>query len=165
MTRDDRLAYQSRLDELSQTPSVIEPLNEGKIEGGTKEVKTWERLQASATPGLDMSGEPVLQVRVGDDLAQVGASRANIVSVSESSELAARFLEARLRQELQPATARKTSHSDVENDLALFQRLLSLQPRQVAVTPSSTNGSRAYAGASLQWPSLLRGSGSFDIRQ
>jgi hypothetical protein len=146
MTRDDRLAYQSRLNELSQTPSVIEPLNEGR----TKEVKTWERLQASATPGLDMSGEPVLQMRVGDDSARVGVSRANILSVSESSELAARFLEARLRQELQPATARKTSHSDVEKDLALFQRLLSLPPRQVAVTPSSTNGSRAHAGASLQ---------------
>jgi hypothetical protein len=165
MTRDDRLAYQSRLDELSQTPSVIEPLNEGKTEGRTKEVKTWERLQASATPGLDRSGEPVLQMRVGDDLAQVGASRANILSVSESPELAARFLEARLRQELQPATARKTSHRDVEKDLALFQRLLSLQPRQVAITPSSTNGSRAYAGAGLQWPSLLRGSGSVDTRQ
>lgn len=146
MTRDDRLRYQSRMDELSQTPSVADPLKEGKND----EVKTWERLQASAQPGLDVSGQPVLQMRVGDDLAQVGLSRANILSDSESWELAARLLEARLRQELRPATARKTSPSDVKHDLALLQRLLSPQPRAAAVAPSSTNDSRAEAGAGSQ---------------
>ena len=155
MTRDERLRYQSRLDELSQTRSVIDPLDEGKTEGKTKEVrtrevKTWERWQASAQPGLDASGQPVLQMRVGDDLAQVGLSRANILSVSESSELAVTLLEARLRQELRPATARKTSPSDVERDLALFQQLLLLQPKQVAVTPSSANDSLSQAMTSLQ---------------
>ncbi len=150
MTRDDRLRYQSRLDELSLTRSLIDPLDDGKSEGRTKEVKTWEHLQASAQPGFDASGQPVLQISAGDDLVQVGVSRANILGVSASPELAARLLEARLRQELRPATARKTSRSEVEKDLALFQQLLSLQPRQVAVTPSSTNGSRARAAASLQ---------------
>ena len=144
MTRDERLSFQSRVDELSLTPS-IEPLSEGK----TKEVKVWERLQATATPGIDTSGQPVLQLRVGDNLAQVGISRANILSVSDSSELAARLLEARLRQELRPTTARKTSARDVERDLALFQYLLSLQPREGAVTPSSTNAQRIPARASL----------------
>lgn len=154
MTRNERLRYQSRMDEVSLTPSVINPLNEGKTErkteGKIKEGKVWERLQASAQPGLDASGQPVLQMRVGDDLAQVGVSRANILRVPESAELAARLVEARLRQELRPATARKTSPSDVERDLALLQQLLSLPPREVAVTPSSTNGSRARAGARLQ---------------
>lgn len=150
MTRDERLRYQSRMDELSLTRSVLDPLDEGKSEVKTKEVKTWERLQASATPGFDASGQPVLQVRVGDDLALVGVSRANILSVSESPELAARLLEARLRQELRPAAARKTSPSDVEKDLALFQQLLRLQPREIAITPSSANGKRALAVASLQ---------------
>jgi len=146
VTRDQRLTYQSRMDELSLIRSVVDPLNEGKA----KQEKTWERLQASAQPGLDVSRQPVLQTRVGDDLAQVGLSRANTLSGSESPELAARLLEARLRQELRPTAARKTSHSDVERDLTLLQRLLSLQPREVAVTPSSTNDSRAQAGASLQ---------------
>jgi hypothetical protein len=145
MTRDDRLRYQSRMDELSQTSSVIDPLNEEK-----NNVKTWERLQASAQPGLDASGQPVLQMRVGDDLAQVGLSRANILSDSESSVLAARLLEARLRQELRPATARKTSPSDVKKDLALLQQLLSPQPREAAVAPSTTNDSRAQARAGSQ---------------
>ena len=107
MTRDERLRYQSRMEELSQT-SVFDPLNEAKTnEGKAKEVKSWERLQASATPGTDISGQPVLQLHIGDDWAQVGISRANILSVSDSPELAARLLEARLRQELRPATARR----------------------------------------------------------
>ncbi len=150
VTRDQRLTYQSRLDELSLTRSGIDPLNQGKSEGKGKEAKAWERWQASAQPELDASRHPVLQMRVGDDLAQVGISRANILTGSESPELDAKLLEARLRQELRPAMTRKTSHSDVEKDLALLQRLLSLQPREVAVTPSSTNDTRAQAGASLQ---------------
>jgi hypothetical protein len=154
MSRDERLRYQSRLDELSQTRSAMDPLdqglNPGRTEGKNKEAKTWERLQASAQPGLDTSGRPVLQMRVGEELAQVGLSRANILSDSEWPELAARLMEARLRQELRPAIARKTSRGDVEKDLALFEQLLSLQPKDVAVTPSSINASRALAGANLQ---------------
>jgi len=151
VTRDQRLAYQSRMDELSLTRSVVDPLNEGKAtEGKAKEAKAWERWQASAQPELDASRQPVLQGRVDNDLARVGLSRANILSVSESPELASSLLEARLRQELRPATARKTSHSDVEKDLALFQQLLSPRPREVAVAPSSANASRAQARASLQ---------------
>ncbi len=156
MTRDERLAFQTRMDELSLTLS-IDPLNEGKNEGTTKGARVWERLQATATPGIDTSGQAVLQLRVGDDLAQVGISRANILSVSDSSELAARLLEARLHQELRPPVARKTSARDVERDLELFQYLLSLQPREAAVTPSSTNDRRIPARASLQQPSFFSG--------
>jgi hypothetical protein len=146
ITRDDRLRYQSRMDELSQSRSVVNRLKEGK----TKEEKTWERLQANAQPGLDVFRQPVLQIRAGNDVAQVGLSRANILSGSESPELATQLLEARLRQELRPTIARKTSRSDVEKDLALFQQLLSLQPGEVAVTPTSMHASRAHPGANLQ---------------
>src|SRR5208337_2984285 len=124
------LARRAESETLSGQPARCRRYNPITTIGGTpmasgmidvsKEVKTWERLQASATLGFDASGQPVLQVRLGDDLALVGVSRANILSVSESPELAARLLEARLRQELRPATARKTSPSDVEKDLALF---------------------------------------------
>jgi len=144
MSHADRLGYQSRMDELSQSPSVIDPWNEGN------EVKTWERLQASAQPGLDAAGQPVLQMCVGNHLAQVGLSRTNILSDSESLVFAARLLEARLQQELRPATARKSSPSDVKNDLALLQQLLSPQPREAAVAPSSTNDRRAQARAGSQ---------------
>jgi hypothetical protein len=146
MTHDERLRYQSRLDELSETSSAIDPLNAGKV----KEVKTWERTQASAQLGLDVSGQPVLHMGADDDSAQVGLSRANILNVSQSPELAARLLEARIRQELRPAIARKTSSNDVEKDLTLFRQLQSLQRKEVAITPVSTNDNRAQAAAAQQ---------------
>jgi uncharacterized protein DUF4105 len=137
MTRDERRRFESRMKELSQ-------------EAKTKDEKTWERLQASAQPGFDASRQPVLQMRVGEDLAQVGLSRANILSGSGSPELAARLMEARLRQELRSATMRKTSPIDVEKDLALFQQLLSRQRNDVAVAAASKNDSRAQVRAGLQ---------------
>lgn len=150
MTRDQRLRYQSRVNEVSQNASLIDAVNEGKIaEGKNKELKLWEHLQAGATPGIDTAGQPVVQLHLGDDLAQVGISRANILSVSDSSEFAARLLEARLREELRPAIARKTPSSDVERDLTLLQYLLSLPPREAAVTPAFANG-RSQPVAGLQ---------------
>jgi len=144
MTRDQRVRYQSRLDEMSQASSP-DSLNAGK-----KDVKAWEHAQAGATPGIDTSGQPVLQLHLGDDFAQVGLSRANILSVSDSSEFAAKLLEARIRQELRPSIARKTSTSDVEKDLTLYEQLLSLQRRDVAVQPVSANGARVQATANSQ---------------
>jgi hypothetical protein len=128
----------------------MDRLDDGLDDGRKKEAKTWERLQASAQPGFDPSGRPVLQMRVGEELAQVGLSRANILSASGSPELAAGLMEARLRQELRSAIARKTARSDVEEDLVLFQQLLSRQPRNVAATPSSKNNRRDQARASLE---------------
>jgi hypothetical protein len=151
MTHDERLALQSRLDELSLAPFVRDPVNKGKAnEGKNKEVKTWERLQASAQIRLDASGQPFLQMGVDDDSGQVGLSRANVLSGSGAPELGARLLEARIRQELRPASARKTSPSDVRTDLRLYQRLLSFQPRESAVAPASTTNSRVQATSASQ---------------
>ena len=62
MTRDERVRYQSRLDELSLTRVVLDPLeeglNSGKSEGKTKEVKTWERLQATPRLGSMLPANP-----------------------------------------------------------------------------------------------------------
>jgi len=167
LTREQRLTYQSRLDEISRSRSTadasIDPkLSDPKLsdpslsetessETGsnkkkssdtkTKEIKTWEREQASANPGFDLSGRPILQMGSGsgDDLTQLGISRANILSTDSndtdstekdptgSPELASRLLEARIRQELRPASMKKTSATEVGKDLALYQQLLRLQ--------------------------------------
>jgi hypothetical protein len=143
MTREERAVYQSRVDEMSVTASVVDPINEGTIdarkakENKIKETtKDWERLQASATPGFDASEGPVLQVRAGGDIVQVGLSRDNIASPSGSSELAAELLEARIRQELRSTTMRKTSHSDVEKDLALLRQMRAPKRGEVAAVPN-----------------------------
>lgn len=139
MTRDQRERLQSRMNELSQSSPVIESLSERKNKG----LKGWERWLAGAEPGLDVYGQPVLRIRVDDDFFEVGLTRANILSVSESPELAAGLLEARLHQEMRHSTGRKTSPSDVGRDLTLLQRLLGLQSREVAASPITANGTNA----------------------
>ena len=123
----------------SQSSPVIESLSERKNKG----LKGWERWLAGAEPGLDVYGQPVLRIRVDDDFFEVGLTRANILSVSESPELAAGLLEARLHQEMRHSTGRKTSPSDVGRDLTLLQRLLGLQSREVAASPITANGTNA----------------------
>ena len=149
ITHDERLAFQSRMDEMSLPASASDPVVERKNEG-KKEVKTWERLQATAEPGLDGFGQPVLQMGISNDLGLVGLSRANILRFSGSSEFATRLVEARLREELKSGTARKTSHSDVQKDLVLLRQLLAAPSREVAVTPTSTDGGAAQATADPQ---------------
>jgi hypothetical protein len=141
VTHNDRLAFQSRLDEMTQTRASKDSSNQEK---------SWERLQASAQPGLDASEQPVLLVRLGDDVARIGISRANISNTSKPSGFAAGLVEARLRQELRPAVARKTSRRDVEKDLVLLRQLLSRQPREAAVTSTAANGVRGQTRAGLQ---------------
>jgi hypothetical protein len=115
MTSADRRSYQSRMDELTRAGSMVD---------SSSDERSWEDL-AGAEPVLDRSGKPVMQVHVGREVKQVGISRANVLNAPESSELVARLLEARLHQELRRTSARKTAHSDVENDLTLLRQLLS----------------------------------------
>ncbi len=128
VTRESRLKYLSRLNELTQSASDADSKG-----GKTSLTKSWDRLQASGQPALD-DGEPVLQLRVGADWAPVGLTRGNILNVSESPELAAKLVEARLRQELRSANARKTAQGDVEKDLTLLQQLLSQRTQDVPAT-------------------------------
>jgi hypothetical protein len=111
----DRLIYESRLKELSESSPGAE-------------AKDWERLQAEAQPELDDFGQPVLEIRRGDDVVRVGVTRSNILESSGSRSLAAEMLETRIRQELRPSIASKTAHQDVESDLELLRQLVS-KPR------------------------------------
>ena len=72
------------------------------------------------------------------------------MSGSETPELATKLLQARLRQELKPATVRKTSYRDVQKDMALYQQLLALEPGDVAAAPSPAHARRTQAQASEQ---------------
>jgi hypothetical protein len=151
MTRDERTAYLSRMNELIESSMAAEAINDVEMnEGKPKELKAWERLQAGATPAFDTAGHPVLQMGEADDSTQVGITRSNILGGSDSPGLAARMVEARLRQELRSSNSRKTSHSDVERDLKLFQQLLALQPKEAAVTPHAIGATRTRAVADSQ---------------
>jgi hypothetical protein len=124
MTSADRRFYLSELDELKQMGSVRGSSSDSPLEG-----KTWEQLQAGAEPEIDSSGTPVVQVRIGGQVANVGISRANVLSNPGWSDLASKVLVARIQQELRPAMARKAAHSEVAGDLALLRELLSSKPQ------------------------------------
>ena len=80
-----------------------------------------------------------MKLNVGKETEQVGVSRANVLNASESLPLAAKLMEARLRQELRRDFARKTAHTDVENDLELLQRLLAVEPVEISGSLSSAS--------------------------
>jgi len=122
LTRMDRRASRRRLEELVRTASSDAAADESY----------WASLHAAAEPTLNASGEPSLQVQVGDGITPVGITRANILSLPDGSGFAAGLVKARLREELKSAVARKTARADVENDLALLQQLLMPQPKGLA---------------------------------
>ena len=123
MTSADRRAYQNELDELVQMEPRLDSSADSSIQG-----KTWAELQAGAQPEFDSAGTPVVQVRIGGDVAKVGISRTNVLNDAGSSKLAAKLLAARIQQELRPAMALKSASGDVASDLALLRQLLSPEP-------------------------------------
>jgi len=130
VTHADRRADQDRLDELVKAPAPQEA-------AGNRP----DLLHTAAEPSFDVDGEPLLEVRNGGTVTPVGIARDNILNEPDGFEFAAGLVKARLREELKPAAARKTARSDVENDLALLQRLLQPQSRESAAGFSSNPGS------------------------
>jgi len=143
-TRADRRNFQDRLQEMIQSELVRTTSSSDAAE----DERRWASLRAAAEPNLDASGGPTLQVRLDGEVTPVGIARANILSVLRGFEFGAGLVEARLHEELKPATARKTARSDVESDLVLLQQLLALQTRGLA----SAAGSVSEAPLSPQRP-------------
>jgi hypothetical protein len=110
-----RKALTTQLDELSASTNP---------DGRTwRNEKMWRRLQADAEPELDRAGAPVLQVRVGEEVVNVGISRENVLTTPGSPAMSQELLEARLREELRRSGASKTSESDVISDWKLLQKV------------------------------------------
>lgn len=100
------------------------------------EERRWESRLAGAEPTLDAAGQPALRLRVDGDTT--GVARSNILNNDDTaSDFTVGLVEARLREELKPATLRKTARSDVQNDLLLLQHLLTLQARGLAGASAS----------------------------
>jgi len=138
-TREDRRKFQDRLQELVESGPAPSGLPQTKPLSIAADERRWESRLAAAEPALDASGAPTLRVRQGSEVTPLGITRANILSDPRGFEFNAGLVEARLREELKPASARKTARSDVERDLVLLRRLLAPQPRRSANTDASAN--------------------------
>ena len=98
---------------------------------GSDNARNWAQLLAKGEPGLDSLGFPILEVKGGERLVNVGLSRENILSSTDPSGLAQEVLTSRLRMELKRSAADKTAESDVISDWNLLM--------QAAPTPSGSN--------------------------
>jgi hypothetical protein len=83
--------------------------------------KTWEKLQAKSKTTVDAEGRPILQVRVGENLVQVGVSAENVLNGHAPPQLVRQLLEARLQSELSGRSARGVTETEVERDWKLLQ--------------------------------------------
>src|SRR5579864_5621506 len=86
---------------------------------GRKVEKAWARMQSKANTGVDDQGRPVLDVKVGENQAQIGATADNILGSNASPEMVRQLLAARLQAEL-----RQSRHGLSETELARDWELL-----------------------------------------
>jgi hypothetical protein len=128
VTAAQRREYQNRLDSLKR------PLAEGNPWSGI----TWQQLQAEAAPALDDSGDPVLQMKQGDETVDLGLSRSNILHTSAPPELTERIVLLRLHEELKAGGAPKASDQDVSNDWALLQQVIQASHRKAGAPATLT---------------------------
>jgi hypothetical protein len=139
ITATERRLGQSRLDELTRKSAGGDTVTAGR---------NWEGVQSVGEPAVDAQGQPVIKITSGDDLEQVGIARSNVLSASEPSQLAAKLVEARLRQELRRSASSKTAQADVAEDLSLLRRLLEVQTASAAATrAASARNTRSQAPA------------------
>jgi hypothetical protein len=115
LASEDRRSYEIELKHLVAQDSSAEK--------GVRIDKAWGRVISKAVPDLDADGRPVVQIRSGEQIVNVGISADNVLADSVSPELTQHLLEARLQEELRRGTP-KVSESDVKRDWGLLQRAI-----------------------------------------
>ena len=144
---EDRKSYERELEHiLARTGPETKA---GRIE------KSWERLQADARPQFDEGGSPSLQIKIGEQLLDVGISTKNVLSSGTPPRLVQQLLEARLRQELRGGKTPRVSESDLVRDWSLLQQAMGENDRQVAAQP------RRHQPESVRYSAPERSGGNY----
>lgn len=140
LDREDIRAYQQQLKHLLAGAYPEKP--SPNID------KSWERLQSRADYALDDKGRPVLQIPLGDDLVEMGASAGNVLNGEPPSELVQQLLEARLESELGRKSSHNVTETEVARDWKLLQQTMAadspLSP--VAASARTTQRSESFRG-------------------
>lgn len=101
--------------------------------------KNWAKLQSHATASFDAQGRPILQMQVGEQLVQVGATAGNILEAGAPPELVRQLIEARLESQLRHASPHSITQSEFERDWNLLQRLTSENDSRYETRSASLN--------------------------
>jgi hypothetical protein len=113
MGAEDRRAYQLQLKHFLAGAYPERP--------GRKVDKAWARVQSKAKTAVDDQGRPVLDVKVGESQAQIGATADNVLNSNASPEMVRQLLEARLQAELRQSR-HGLSETEVTRDWELLQK-------------------------------------------
>ena len=133
---EDRRAYQKELESLLAENHPEDP--------GIRADKAWGHLQSKARIELDDHRGPVLQMQVGPDLVDVGASAANVLSTGTPRPVLQLMLEGRLQNELRRSASSRVSGAELARDWRLLQHVIadpSVEARWT--TPSSERAMEA----------------------
>ena len=103
---------------------------------GQKVDRVWERLQSKAKTGVDDQGRPVLEVRVGESLVQIGVAADNVFSGNAPPEVVQQLLAARLRSELRKGS-QGLSETEIARDWELLQKTVDENDSSVAIRLAS----------------------------
>ncbi len=138
-SRLDRRNLQDRFDEIVASNPKADDVTR----------RHWAAQHAAAEPTFDASGHAALEIPVNGDVADVGVTRANILTDDvdhvANYEFAVGLLKARVREELKSAPARKSALADVENDLTLLQQLMTLRTEYSPVPTVALNAKQTHS--------------------
>jgi hypothetical protein len=109
-------------------------LSAAQREGREAELADWRKLQASAEPQLDASGEPFLKTQVEGKTVLVGVSRGDALRLSAPPEFTQQLLLTRLEHELKSGKPARTSQKQVESDWNLLQRATEARQAELAAS-------------------------------
>ncbi len=113
LSKDERKAWDKQLQALVKSdPSLRPALSKA----------AWKPLESSSEFHLDAQGHPILQSSSSDAVSNIGATRATLLSASDSQTQARILLVARLREELRGGRTKKASNRMVQSDFNLLQQ-------------------------------------------
>jgi len=134
LDREDLRAYRHELKHLLAGTYSRKP--------GRGVDKNWEHLQSRAKTTLDADGRPVLEMEIGGDPVQIGASAENVLNGNAPPELVRQLLEARLASEL-----RGSQHGITETEVARDWKLLQQSLSDPSLAPRSAHADNLRGNA------------------
>lgn len=112
---EDRRSFQLELNHLMAANTAGE--------ASSLRNEKFRRMLRNASPDFDAKGRPVLKVREGREIVNVGLAESNIFANPAAEPIAQELIEARLRLELKRGVP-KASEADVSHDWDLLQETL-----------------------------------------
>jgi hypothetical protein len=141
------LIFDANSDATSDANSDLEPpltsaqrriyesaLSTAQRESLEAELPDWRKLQASAEPQLDASGQPFLKAQVEGKTVLVGVSRGDALRLSAPPEFTQQLLLTRLNSELKPGKPARASQKQVESDWKLLQEATEARQADLAAS-------------------------------